>query len=270
MRHLSDPMERLRAVNPVPATEAALELPDLVLFRRITTGAGVADPVVRPARRRRRARRLVPALAVASVLGGAAAYGLLRGEVSKPEKVACYELADLEAPTEVAFLDQRGPLAACADLWQRGELGEGGAVPQLTECVLDSGVVGVFPATSGPEVCRQLNLLPLHAPMPTSTAGSPAPSQPPPDVAAQFLAFRDSVATHFVDAPCVDPRAGAAIVRQELDRAGLTGWSVRGGEGLASDGFTAERPCATLSVRPEVREVVLVPFPRRPVGPGSG
>ncbi len=183
--------------------------------------------------------------------------------------MACYELANLEAPTEVAFLDQRGPLAACADLWQRGVLGVGGSVPQLTECVLDSGLVGVFPTTSGREFCRQLDLPPTVS-VPTTTAGPTSLSQSPTDVAARVLAFRDSISTHFVDASCVDPRTGAVIVRRELDRAGLTGWSVRGEEGLASDGFTAERPCATLSLRPEVREVVLVPFPRRPVGPGSG
>jgi len=206
-------------------------------------------------------------LVVGSLLGGAAAYGLLRGEVSKPERVACYELADLEASTEVAFVDRGGPLVACADLWRRGSLGEGGTVPQLAECVLGSGVTGVFPTMPGQDVCLELDLptVPAPSPPPTTTGASavPAPAPAQAGVTARILSFRDAVAAPFVEAPCVEPRAGAGIVRQELDRAGLTDWTVRGGEGSAGDGFTAERPCATLSVRAEIRQVVLVPSPRR-------
>ena len=250
----SDPLERLRAVNPVPFSTAILTAPDALLFQRIVAGETAGGSVV-PSPGRRRARRLVPALLVTSLLGGAVAYGLMRGEVSKPHAVACYEAADLEADTVVVSADEGGALAACADLWRRGVLGAGGTVPPLAQCVLESGVAGVFPTTSAQDVCATLTL----APVPTTAPPGPGPTSPPAqgDVNMRFLAFRDAVLPQFVDAGCVEPGTGAAIVRRELDRAGLGDWTVR------DDGFSAERPCATLSFQPERQEVVLVPAPPR-------
>jgi hypothetical protein len=128
--------------------------------------------------------------------------------------------------------------------------------------VLNSGVAGVFPTAPGEDVCARLNLPPVApttAPTTPTTAAAPAAG----DLNARITQFREAVFAQFVDVPCVEPRAAAAVVRRELDRAGLSDWTVRGGEGLAGDGFSVDRPCATLSVRPESREVVLVPAPRR-------
>ncbi len=91
----------------------------------------------------------------------------------------------------------------------------------------------------------------------------PGSSTPSADAGARILTFRDAAFPQFLDSPCVEPRDAAVIVRRELDRAGLTDWTIRGAPGLAGDGFSAQRPCATLSVRPEIREVILVPSPRR-------
>jgi hypothetical protein len=261
MINVREPLERLRAVNPVPPGVGVLTPPDPVLFRRITSGEAVA------ARSRPspwRARRLVPAFLVASLLGGTVAYAILRDGVTKPEAVACYERADVESPIEVAFVGKQGPIAACAELWRRGAFGPGVEVPPLVECVLDSGVAGVFPAVPGRDVCGALNLPPVtSAPTVSTTAPGPGATQSAGDVNARILAFRDAVTPQLFDAGCVEPRAAATIIRRELDRAGLGDWTVRGGEGLAGDGFSAERPCATLSLRPDSREVVLVPSPRR-------
>ena len=257
MNDLRDPLNRLRAGNPVPLTDTTLSPPDPVLFRRITSVTG--DPLRRGGQRRR-ARRLVPVLVASSLLGGAAAYAFLRGEVSKPEKVACYESASLEANTEVASVDHAGPVAACAELWRRGAFGPTREVPDLAECLLGAGVAGVFPTTPGQDVCTLLNL-PIVPPAPTTVPG--AAPQPSADLNARVLAFRDAVAGPFVESPCVEAPAAFSIVRRELDRAGLTDWTIRGGEGLTGDGFTAQWPCATLSLRPENKEVVLVPTPRR-------
>ena len=84
----SDPLERLAAVNPVPRAEVFLLRPDPVLFNRITStppgpqGAPLIAHRGGQRRRRRRGRRLVPALVATSFLGGAVAYGLLRGGVA--------------------------------------------------------------------------------------------------------------------------------------------------------------------------------------------
>ncbi len=242
MMHTSDPLERLRAANPVPPEAMEALRPDPVLFRAVTSGA----PASR--RARRRSRILVAVLATTSVLGGAVAYGLLRDGVPKPQNVACYEQADLEARTDVVSVGDDGPIAACAELWQRGTLGPGGQVPPLVECVLETGVVGVFPASAGDDVCRRLVA-------PGATTTSPPPTLA--DVNDRFLAFRDAVLPTFRESPCVERAAATRLVRTELDRAGLSDWQIRAGE------FSAERPCATLSFRPENREIVLTPAPPR-------
>lgn len=176
----NDPLERLRAANPVPLAEVALLPPDPVLFDRITSAlpGPVAD---RP--RRRRARRLVPVLLVTSLLGGAVAYGLLRGDVASPETVACFERGDLTASVEVPSVGAAGPVEACASLWRRGALGGGTEVPPLVACVLPTGVAGVFPVTPGTDVCTALNLVPITPsppppPPPTTTRPGPAPAPP--------------------------------------------------------------------------------------------
>jgi hypothetical protein len=255
----SDPLERLRAVNPVPAGLSTLPAPDTVLFERIVAGETVARPPVAPRRPR---RRLVPALLVTSLLGGAVAYAVLDDGVSKPQRVGCYETANLEARTEIVAVDERGPVEACADLWRRGALGRGGEVPPLAQCLLESGVAGVFPTGQGDDVCARLGLgtVPSTA-TPRSTAPGPGSQA---DVNDRFLAFRDAVVPQFLATSCMEPRTGAAIVRRELAAAGLGDWAVRGGDGGPADGFSASRPCATLALEPERRQVALVPTP-----PGS-
>ena len=256
----NDPLERLRAVNPMPAAEVALLRPDPLLFDRITSA--LPGPVA-DGPRRRRGRRLVPALVVTSLLGGAVAYGVLRGDISRPETVACFERAELTASVEVPGAGTAGPIEACADLWRRGVFGAGTEVPPLAACVLPSGVAGVFPATAGADVCTALNLVPITPapppPPPTTTTPGPAPAPPPAaDVNTRILNFRDAVLGQFIDAACMAPAAGEELVRRELDRAGLRDWTI------VSTGYTAERPCATLSLRPDQRQVVLVPAtPRR-------
>jgi hypothetical protein len=253
MIEMSDPLARLRAVNPVPAAEVALLEPDPVLFRRIVAGRPEAGVVV--PRRRRPARRWVPALVVTSLLGGAVAYAVLRDEVTKPISVSCYEQADLNADIAVAPVGDGGPLAACAEVWRRGGLGTVTEVPPLVECTLASGGVGVFPATAGGDVCAGLDLPPVPS---TTTPPAPAPDPPAPaDVNARILAFRDATVPQFLEAACMTPQVGTDIVRQELERAGLIGWTI------TAEGFTAERPCATLSIQTAARQVILVPAPAR-------
>ncbi len=250
---MADPLVRLRAANPIPPATVTEVRADPALFRAITTGTlGQGGAETRGTGRRRWGRIAVPALAVAGLLGGAVAYGVLRDGAPKPHTVACYERVDLEAHTEVVGVGREGPVAACAALWERGAFRSAREVPPLAECLLPTGVVAVFPATPGHDVCRAVAA--AQAPATATTAPSPTLA----DVNDRFLAFRDAVRPQFVDVPCVDAEDAAAIVRRELDRAGLSAWTVRSGP------FSPERPCATLSFRPEQAEVVLVPAtPRR-------
>lgn len=268
----SEPLERLRAANPVPVPNlsSATSPAALDLFRRIVAeeAAGPGAPPAGPARparpSRRRARRLVPAVLL-TVVAGAVAYAVGGGDVSKPHNVACYQRADLSARTEVVRVDARGPAAACADLWARGVFGDS-TVPALAECALPSGSAGVFPSSRGADECRRLGLTALPSATTVPALPPPAPGSsvaaPPADVNAAFLAFRDAVLPQFLDAHCVDPAAAQDIVRRELDRAGLGDWTIRDGQGVG-DGFSAERPCATLGFRPDEHQILLVPAPPR-------
>jgi hypothetical protein len=262
MIEMSDPLGRLRAANPVPAAEVALLRPDPVLFDRITSVPPAR--VAAPSRRPWRGRRLLPALVATSLLGGAVAYAVLRKDVTRPETVACYETADLDASAEIISVGAGGPVETCAELWRRGALEGRTDAPPLVACVLDTGVAGVFPAAAGVDVCRMLDLTPIAPtpPPPTTTTflgpGPAPPLAPAADLNTRIVAFRDAVVPQFLDAQCMAPATGVDIVRRELDRAGLGDWTV------ASTGFTTERPCATLSLRTEERTVILVPAPPRP------
>lgn len=253
----TDPLERLRAANPVPAAEVGLIEPDAILFNRIITGATVgAGP---PRTRRRPGRRLVPALVASTVFGGAVAYAVLRDNVTKPETVACYGRADLESQTEVPAIGAAGPVEACAALWRDGAFGPVTEVPPLVACVLPTGVAGVFPATAGADVCTGLNLVPVAtAPPPQPTSTTPGATVTTADLGTRVIAFRDAVTAEILASPCVTAAAGDELVRRELQRAGLGDWSI-----VVNGSFTADRPCVTVAVRSEERQVMLVPAPPR-------
>jgi hypothetical protein len=195
----------------------------------------------------------VPVVVVAGLVG-AGAYALRSGNVTKPGTVACYEQANLEARTEAVVVDARGPAAACADLWAAGEFGSV-PVPGLVACTLVSGNLGVFPSPDGAAVCARLGLpAPPPSTSPPTTTGAGAA-----DVNARYLEVRDAVLTQFLASACVEPAAGKAIVRSELDRAGLADWTIR-----SDQPFAADRPCASLAFHPEQHEISLVPAsPRR-------
>ena len=271
-----DVLERLRACNPVPAGR----FDDLVWtdiaqaqFQRI-----VATPAV-PARVRGRLapvpavpgagrgrRRRVPRVAVlagaVSLSVAVAAYALVTRPTSKPQNVACFAAADLTANTAVVGVDAQGPVAACAGVWARGFLGPT-RPPPLRACLLESGVVGVFPEAPGRDVCLDLGLAAASSPAPPTTEPAGIRLAPDDQVVdhARFFAFRDAALSRFVGQECIGAVAAEEIVREELDRAGLDGWTVTTGVGADGAGFSAGRPCASLSFHPEVWSVDLVPVP---------
>jgi hypothetical protein len=272
----SELLQRLRAANPVPVDDAgasstptAIALLDRILAEE--PGRALPPPVRAPRARRWRLRLLVPVLAAAGA-AGAVGYAMSNRSVTRPETVACFQRADLNARTQIVAPDARGPVAACTEVWAGGSFGAT-AVPPLAVCILPSGTAGVFPTDPGADPCARLGLVPAPTTAPPAPAPAPGPGAAPPptvgaattagvDENARFLAFRDAVLPQFVDATCVDPAAAQATVRRELDRAGLGDWTVRAGQG-AGDGFTPDRPCATLSFRPAERAVLLVPAPPR-------
>jgi len=251
----SDPLARLRAANPVHAEHlphVAESARARALFEEIThmetllsTETEIHRAIPPIASRR---RRMLVFLALATLpLGGAAAYALVTRTATTTHSVACYQAADLQASTAVVAGDGREPVDVCTEAWNRGVFGVSPA-PALQACVLKSGVAAVFPSTPGGDVCARLRLA-------TLSAGRPGPAD------KSFLSFKNAVIERFANDRCVDPGRGAAVVRQELDRAGLGSWTVGVGEGVHGEGFSAERPCAGLAFDQAKQQVVLVPQP---------
>jgi hypothetical protein len=272
-----DPLERLRAANPVPAgqlDDLVFGAPAQALFRRIVALDASAPVRARQSRTpvapvttapRPPSRRRIPKVAVVgaalAVSVGVAGYALVGHQPSKSATVACFMAADLRANTAVVDVDRRGPGAACADFWATGAFGRPAIPPPLRACILESGVVGVFPEDPGRDVCLDLGLTAAAPPSPTTTGGrGPGPTNGPISEDDRFLMFRDAILARVIGQPCIGPEPATALVREELGRAGLGGWTVRTGEG----GFTAERPCASLSFLPAERTVVLVAGPPTP------
>jgi len=278
-----DVLERLRACNPVPAGRLDdLVWTDLAQARFQQIVATPASVPVRPrgrlapvpavpgAGRRRRVPRVAVLAGVVGMSVAVAAYAVVTRPSPKPQNVACFAAADLTAQTAVVGVDAKGPVAACASLWERGFLGTT-PPPPLRACLLESGVVGVFPEAVGRDVCLDLGLAASSPPAPPTpdrvnpSGSSPAGGRLIPDEPVvdhtRFFAFRDAVLARFVGQGCIGVVAAEAIVREELDRAGLDDWTVTTAGGAGGPGFSAGRPCASLNFHPEIWSVDLVPLP---------
>jgi hypothetical protein len=134
------------------------------LVREIQSGRG---------RRVRRPLILIPAVAIVVASGAFAATRIFDGGDSGFQDFAvvdCYERPSLDAPSRNAIADiiappgerpgDRTPAEMCAQLWDRGELGDGRVVPPLASCVSHEEVV-VFPGE--PRTCTRLELRALPA-----------------------------------------------------------------------------------------------------------
>jgi hypothetical protein len=206
----------------------------------------------RAARRRRRrvALILVPAVIVLLGLTGFTTYALTR-EPTHLESVGCFETAALDGNIAIVNADGRDPTAICGELWREGAMGGGPAPESLAACVLDTGVIGVFPS-SGEDACKQLGLADL-----------------PPTYAAEgrrFAKLRDAIVDYLGEPAsgsslgdrrlkCVGEEEARALVRRELDAHGYDDWGIE----VSGDGFTAERPCAEASFDGDRKTVVLIP-----------
>jgi hypothetical protein len=127
---------------------------------------------------RRPARVTIVAVATAGLLGagGVAAYSAINQEpVTDTTAVRCFASIDvhgdwisysrIENPGDTPHMTD--PISSCAHLWRIGMLPLGGPhpgatrhnadepVPPLTECVIDTGVAGVFPNLSS---CSAIDL----------------------------------------------------------------------------------------------------------------
>ena len=154
-----------------------------------------------------------------------------RGGTSLAQAPECFASDSLHARAVVAVGDD--PVHTCADLWTRGAFGRGSA-PDFDVCVLQSGVLGVFPGESG-SVCGRLGL-------PESSGGDNSVAR-----------FSDAISRR-VEGECIGFARAEQIIRSELRQRRLSGWTIKRGVG----GFDTARPCASTAVDGTKRTVVVI------------
>ncbi len=235
-----DAFELLRRANPVPGEALVASAVNDVLERVLAAPPAETDPA--PGRPTRRL-----AVVVVGILAALAAVGwtalTLRSEPSKPLTVGCYAAADLDSRAEVVVADGRPPEEACRDVWRRGAFGDV-PVPDLAECVLPSGSVGVFPASGG-NTCADVQ----------AGRHRPGPSEGKPDV----VALRQALVETFRDEGCLGAASAREIVRRHLAEHGFDGWIVE-----VTGNFGPERPCASLAFDVPTSLILIIPVPGTP------
>ena len=206
-----------------------------------------------PPARRRGLLLLVAVSALLLVASGFTTYVLTR-EPTHLDTIGCFATSSAEAGGVTdARADGRDPVAICAELWRQGVVGDVPVPTQLAACVLESGTIGVFPA-SGTDTCARLGL----AVLPASYAVE----------VKRFVGLRDAIVGH-LGAPatgsslgsskCVGEQAARTAVRRELDALGYRDWQIEIADIDGSGHFTAERPCAEAAFDSKRKVVTLVP-----------
>lgn len=223
-----DPFDRLRARNPAP--------PGAPLDDDPGRAEGLLQRVLDvELRRRRRSRRVVAAAVIAASVAAAAAAWVVTRPASDRTQTTCFAAADLDAD-RAGLAGEDDPIDACRAVWRRGTFG-GTDVPQMSACVLDSGTIGVFPGRGGAP-CDALGL-----------------DRADLSVVDPVIDLQTRLADRF-GTQCVPVADASAVVRDELDRAGLTEWTVR-----TPGEIPPERPCASVAVDEIGETISIVPIP---------
>jgi len=221
-----DPFELLKAINPVPALNEIRGSDSQLLADIITS------PV--PARSKRRRWWWIGS-SVLLVGAGATAYALMRSEPAKdPTSVVCYSEAARPPAIQSVLPAQMDPVAACGQLWAKGEFGLGD-VPRLTACVTDTNIVAVIPGEE--HVCEQLGYTLWNGVI--------------DEDAQTVIAFQDEI-NQTLGRTCYPRDAGIEIAVEIMARYGLTGWTTALIENWGDD-----RPCTVASVDPVAKTVTI-------------
>lgn len=208
-----DVLERLRAADPLagqppPAPTDA----DAVAMREqiLATDRDVVDQH----QRRRRRRAAMVGVALAAAVATAAALLVATRRPTHVSSVGCYAAAATDAATTVVSATGANPVDPCRQLWASGDMDPDvtspAEVPPLVACVLESGAVGVFPASS----CDQVGTHGGPDPSPGSSARRP--STPPSAPATHEPGSTSTVAPEGLPMP--DRRTTDETVRRALEQ----------------------------------------------------
>lgn len=211
-----DVLERLRAADPLvdqappdPTDAAAVAMRDQILAKD-------RDVVDLDQRRQRRRRAVAIGIALAAAAATAAAILVATRNPTQVSSIGCFAEASISADTAVVAATGPNPVEPCRRLWEAGDMDldvdSPDEVPPLVACVLDSGAVGVFPATSCGEVDSDGN---------DPGPGPVAPASPPASSDRGADATGDPGPTTTVepgDLPMPDYQTSDETVRQALEQ----------------------------------------------------
>ncbi len=196
--------------------------------------------VTRPSRRRRRLLIfLAPALAV---LAGVA-YATIRSTTeTAAHGIACVtNMKDDSA--HIVGSDGREPAEVCGALWATGTIDGVARTPDLIACG-----TWVFP-TNDAGICERKG---LPASTPRNYRGE----------AKRFAAFQDAIVSRFTER-CLGETEARNVIAAQLIKSGYVGWNITTGEGEHGEGFSSQRPCASLAIDAREKTVVVVPMARQ-------
>jgi hypothetical protein len=239
MKRTPDPVELLRAANPVDPSEVdEADAPGAqTLLASILATPRTPDPVAA-----RKHRRRLLAVALTALITGAAAWIITR-PITNPSTIACYQAPSLDSP-QVGLVGH-GTLDphVCAPYWTNGLLTNGnyptGTVPPLIGCVTDTGILAVFPSDN-PDLCQDLN---LSTPDPESIKN-----------AEPVLELDQALSDYFSTNQCIPITQAVNDIQHILNEHDMSDWTITIGQ------QQPDRPCASLAFNPEQHTIHIVPI----------
>lgn len=229
-----DVIEQLRAANP--ATDSDVSRTDRRALDALRGGITMTS-TARPHQPSTSSRRLRRGLATSVVLlilgaGGTAAY------------------AGLVARTTDAELN--------CDHRAEGMFITGDAINDCESILKAQGLPTIHDPVAVRDPAGHITVLPRSAVSGATTPPAPGPEQDPKaiELNASLGDLVDGLRSR-----CFDEAAATAFVKADLNRLGLTGWTLRVDHSLTkADATSAHSPCTTATTKPIGKQVLVLPF----------
>ena len=214
-----------------------------LLLRQVTGGSGAGRVPGERLHTHRRSRRVVTAIAVASVLGaGVAVAAIWTTQPADAVTVLCYSSVDVKPEVVVGLVaaPDATPAEQCAEPWTDGRLGRG-EVPGLVACVSDLDATAVLPGDES--ACGRLGWALAE----------------PRTAAADIDVLVAQAIPGSLGECTTDLVAAQSTIERILADLGADAWTVA----IAPDAaITADRPCAAPAISAETHVVTVVAVPR--------
>lgn len=223
-----DPFELLRSLNPLATLDEALPADDQLLAT-IT-----ASTPAQTTRRHRRRGWIVGG--TAGVVLAVAAFAVFHQSSPKdPTALACYSEASRNPAARTGLGLSPDPVAACAEAWRRGALGDKKVPEQLTACISDVGTLTVIPGDQ--EVCSRLGF--------DNWVGSFS------DYELMLSDLQDELSNR-ISLTCHSREEAFTIAAEIMNEYHLRDWTL-----VDNNNWSTERSCSTIGVDPVEKSIHL-------------